>query len=99
MATSNGEPYQISESDWPFWIVPAPDGTWTVRSYITPEGTVLNGLTRDQAETLQVFLTELKNRYDIGDRRIAQQQETDGEDEKYPEGSPLGSATTRNIRL
>jgi hypothetical protein len=72
VATSTNEPYQISEDDWSFWIVPMPDGTYAVESYIKPGRTVLNGLTKEQAEALQVYLTELMESYGNRDKVMAE---------------------------
>jgi hypothetical protein len=61
MATNTNGPFQTSENDWWFWVRPMPDGTYAVESYI--DRIVLDGLTIEQARTLQVYLTELRNIY------------------------------------
>lgn len=57
------EPYQKLESDSPYWIVPTPDGKFSVQAYLKPSRTVLDELTQRQAERLQVYLTELMDDY------------------------------------
>ncbi|MGB9444519.1 MAG: hypothetical protein WBR26_05925, partial [Candidatus Acidiferrum sp.] len=45
------------------WIVPTPDGKFSVQAYLKPSRTVLDKLTQRQAERLQVYLTELMGDY------------------------------------
>ena len=63
MVRKADEPYQKSESDSPYWIVPTPDGKFSVQAYLKPSRTVLDKLTQRQAERLQVYLTELMEDY------------------------------------